>query len=115
MASARDPSQGSQRMSKPRLGHFYGGLKLAGHKDMSMHMGDNPTPLPARLVLPLQQHIGSAAEPIVEVGDRVLKGQCIAQAQSGISVPLHAPSSGIIESIEAMPSSIITPTSGSTM
>lgn len=56
-------------------------------------------PLPKRLVVPLLQHIGTRAEPVVQVGDRVLKGQLLATANGQYSCPLHAPSSGIISAI----------------
>ena len=39
--------------------------------------------------------------PIVNVGDRVLKGQMIAEAKGFVSAPIHAPSSGTIAAIEA--------------
>ncbi len=53
-------------------------------------------PLPERLVLPLQQHIGAPAQPLVEPGTRVLKGQQLASANGFISVPVHAPTSGTV-------------------
>ena len=58
------------------------------------------TPLSKKLILPLQQHIGEASTPIVNVGDKVLKGQLIAKADGHVSVGLHAPSSGTIAAID---------------
>ncbi|EEF79651.1 electron transport complex subunit RsxC [Methylophaga thiooxydans] len=86
-------------MSKP-LGSFPGGLKLNGHKKRSTQSPIRKTPLAKTLILPLQQHIGAAAVPIVEVGDKVLKGQRIARAEGHVSVCLHAPSSGTIKAID---------------
>ncbi|WP_320165924.1 electron transport complex subunit RsxC [Methylophaga sp.] len=85
------------------LGSFPGGLKLPGHKKRSTQTPIRKTPLAKRLILPLQQHIGSAAIPIVEVGDKVLKGQRIARADGHVSVCLHAPSSGTIAAINEQP------------
>ena len=85
---------------KPHLWRFNGGLKLDGHKSMSMHEPVVEAGIPPHLVLPLQQHIGSPAEPIVKVGDTVLKNQMIAQASDYVSVPVHAPSSGKVVAIE---------------
>ena len=51
-------------------------------------------PIPAVLVLPLRQHLGVPALPVVNVGDHVLGGQTIAEAQGVMSVPVHAPTSG---------------------
>lgn len=56
-------------------------------------------PLPARLYVPLQQHVGQPARPIVLVGQKVLKGQLIAEAQGNISAPMHAPTSGTVAAI----------------
>jgi Na+-translocating ferredoxin:NAD+ oxidoreductase subunit C len=56
-------------------------------------------PLPNRLYMPLQQHVGGAARPIVLVGHKVLKGQLIAEAQGNVSAPIHAPTSGTIVGI----------------
>lgn len=60
-------------------------------------------PLPARLHLPLQQHVGAPAKPVVTVGQRVRKGQLLAQAQGNISAPLHAPTSGTVVAIAEFP------------
>ncbi|MGR8935149.1 MAG: electron transport complex subunit RsxC [Gammaproteobacteria bacterium] len=60
-------------------------------------------PLPNKLYIPLQQHVGKAAEPIVKVGDTVLKGQLLAHSQGMISAPVHAPSSGVIADIRDFP------------
>ncbi|MEW6163862.1 MAG: electron transport complex subunit RsxC [Pseudomonadota bacterium] len=56
-------------------------------------------PLPGRLYVPLQQHIGAAARPIVLVGQKVLKGQLLAEAQGATSAAIHAPTSGTIAAI----------------
>ncbi len=87
-----------------QLWHFHGGLKLAGQKAMSTSSPILKAVLPKRLVLPLQQHIGKAGKPLVEVGERVLKGQMIADNSDYISAPLHAPTSGTITDIGEYPS-----------
>jgi len=86
-----------------RLWHFHGGLHLAAHKDESMREEVLPTRLPSRLVLPLQQHIGEPAEPVVTVGEQVLKGQVVARAHGYVSAPVHASSSGTVVAIEERP------------
>jgi electron transport complex protein RnfC len=86
--------------AKPyRLWHFNGGLHLPAHKAESTRLPIAAAKLSKRLVLPLQQHIGIPAEPVVEVGDAVLKGQMIARATEYVSVPIHAPSSGVVVGI----------------
>lgn len=89
-------------MNQP-LGDFPGGLKLRGHKKRSTQTPIRKTPLSRHLILPLQQHIGAAAVPVVEVGDKVLKGQRIARAEGHVSVCLHAPSSGTVVAIDEQP------------
>ena len=52
------------------------------------------------LVYPLSQHIGAPANPVVAVGDRVLKGQKIAEAGGFVSAPIYASVSGTVKAIE---------------
>lgn len=49
---------------------------------------------------PLSQNIGAPCEPIVKVGDRVLRGQKIADSKAFVSVPLHSSVSGKVIAIE---------------
>lgn len=50
--------------------------------------------------MPLQQHLGEPAEPIVKVGDTVARGQLIGRAAGSFSAHVHAPAAGVIEAIE---------------
>jgi H+/Na+-translocating ferredoxin:NAD+ oxidoreductase subunit C len=79
---------------------FHGGIHPAENKHQSVRTPIADAGIPAELVLPLSQHIGAPATPIVSVGDTVLKGQMVAEATGFVSVPLHAPSSGTIAAIE---------------
>ncbi len=83
-----------------QIGSFPGGLVLDGQKTRSTQLSIRQAPLSKILTLPLQQHIGDAAIPIVDVGEYVLKGQMIARADGHISVGLHSPSSGHIKAID---------------
>ncbi|MDH0289709.1 electron transport complex subunit RsxC [Pseudomonas sp. GD04087] len=83
--------------------NFPGGLRLPANKQQSTATPIQHPPLPRRLVLPLQQHIGEPAVPCVAVGQRVLKGQRIAEAGSAISAALHAPTSGTVVEISEQP------------
>lgn len=56
-------------------------------------------PMPARLYLPLVQHLGGPARPVVLVGQTVLKGQLLAEAQGMVSAPIHAPTSGTVAAV----------------
>lgn len=57
----------------------------------------------SELVIPLQQHSGHKPKIIVKAGDFVYKGQCLAEAEGVISVPVHASTSGRIQAIEERP------------
>ena len=81
------------------LHRFPGGLRLESHKDLSTRHPIARLPLPKRLILPLSQHIGIAAVPLVKPGEQVYKGQMIAAAEGYISAPLHASSSGTVVDI----------------
>jgi len=83
-----------------KLWRFKGGIKLSGFKSLSNGCEVKTTPLPKYLYLPLQQHIGAPAEVLVDVGDKVYKGQLIAASSSFISAPVHAPSSGTVVALE---------------
>lgn len=76
-----------------------GGVHPASHKDRSSALTIATVPLPERLYLPLRQHAGADALPVVRVGDKVLKGQLIAAAASEVSAPVHASSSGRVVAI----------------
>ncbi|MCU7904573.1 MAG: electron transport complex subunit RsxC [Candidatus Thiodiazotropha sp. (ex Epidulcina cf. delphinae)] len=60
-------------------------------------------PFPSQLVLPLNQHIGKPAIPLVRKGREVVRGEPIAKADGHFSVPLHAPATGRVRTIELMP------------
>ncbi len=89
-------------MSQP-LQRFPGGLQLAEHKAPACDAAIECLPLPARLRLPLRQHRGVAAEPVVNVGEQVHRGQLLARAADGISAHVHAPAAGMITAIGEFP------------
>lgn len=84
------------------LTRIRGGVHPAAHKDRSSALTIVQAPVPKRLYLPLRQHAGADAVPIVTIGEYVRKGQLIARASSEISAPVHASSSGRIIAIEAV-------------
>lgn len=84
-----------------QLHEFDGGIHPPENKRQSNSRPIRKASLPSELVLPLHQHIGAPANPVVAVGDTVLKGQVIAEPEGFVSAPLHAPTSGKISAIEA--------------
>jgi len=55
---------------------------------------------PARVVLPLQQHVGKPAQAVVSPGERVRAGQLLARMPDGqLGAPIHASVDGTVESV----------------
>ena len=52
------------------------------------------------IVIPMAQHIGAPASPLVKKGDRVLVNQKIGAAAGFISANIHSPVSGIVKNVE---------------
>ena len=82
-----------------KLFRFKGGIHPEEHKT-TQQLPIKKLPLPSHLYLPLQQHIGAPASPLVEVGDYVYKGQLIAEAVGVVSAAVHASSSGTVTAID---------------
>ncbi|HFE37231.1 MAG TPA: electron transport complex subunit RsxC [Gammaproteobacteria bacterium] len=82
---------------------FHGGVSLPSHKSASTRKAVRRASIPKELTLPLSQHIGEPAEPVVVPGQYVLKGQVIAKASGYVSAPIHAPTSGTVSLIEKRP------------
>jgi electron transport complex protein RnfC len=57
-------------------------------------------PLPSAVTVPLNQHIGAPAIPVVEKGAAVKAGQIIGQAKGFVSANIHSPVSGKVSKIE---------------
>jgi electron transport complex protein RnfC len=79
---------------------FHGGIHPPENKHQSLGSPIADAGIPPELVIPLSQHIGAPASPVVAVGDAVLKGQMIAEPAGFVSVPVHAPTSGTVAAIE---------------
>ncbi len=76
-----------------------GGVHPDYRKERTSEKAIVALPLPSTLYLPLQQHIGAPAEPVVAEGDLVKKGQLLARGTGTVSAPTHAPSSGRVVAI----------------
>ncbi|QIL91577.1 electron transport complex subunit RsxC [Microbulbifer sp. SH-1] len=85
-----------------KINDFHGGIHPPENKHQSTGEPIGSIPLAADLIVPLNQHIGATAIPLVKLGDLVLKGQKIAEADGPVSCPVHAPSSGKVVAIEPM-------------
>ncbi len=85
------------------LGKLHGGLRLPGHKSASTAAPIRDVPIPAQLILPLTQHVGDPAQPVVGIGEHVLRGQLVADPAGALGAPVHASSSGTVIAIEPWP------------
>jgi len=79
---------------------FKGGIHPFEGKELSKDLPIVPFKPKGEVVYPLSQHIGAPASPIVEVGERVLVGQKIAEASGFVSANIHASVSGTVTKIE---------------
>ena len=87
--------------AKRGIKKFHGGIFPKYNKELSNRHPLTLSNIPAELVLPLKQHIGVEVEPLVKVGDKVLKNQLIADAEDKqLRAPIHSPTSGVIKAIE---------------
>lgn len=79
---------------------FPGGIHPPANKHQSLQTPIRQAPLPDRLIVPLRQHRGDPGRVLVGVGEPVRTGQPLSEGEPGLSVPIHAPTSGIITAIE---------------
>jgi electron transport complex protein RnfC len=86
-----------------KLWSFHGGVHLHRHAEDTRHGLPASPPLPGRLIFPLHQRGGINATASVVPGDKVLKGQVIADGAHPLGTPLHASSSGVVRAIEKQP------------
>ena len=85
------------------LGKLHGGLRLPAEKNLSTAQAIQHMPVPDQIVLPIAQHVGEPAHPIVGIGEYVHKGQLVADSWGSLSSPVHASSSGKVVAIEPWP------------
>ena len=78
---------------------FHGGVHPPENKTQSSQLPIGQLSLPEKLVLPLRQHVGNIPKIKVSIGEHVLKGQLIAEAEGSVSAAIHAPTSGTISAI----------------
>ncbi|WP_440874030.1 electron transport complex subunit RsxC [Thalassotalea sp. PLHSN55] len=89
-----------ERIKRGHFWKFHGGIHPPEQKFLTNAKPIRTLTMPKQLILPLQQHIGHAGKLIVNEGDTVLKGQALTCAKSPMSVPIHAPTSGVISAIK---------------
>ncbi|KHM49518.1 electron transporter RnfC [Pseudoalteromonas distincta] len=93
-----------EQIKKGTVWAFPGGIHPPQQKSLSNSASITRLPLPDKLIVALKQHIGANGKLLVEKGQYVLKGQPLTEPAANWSVPVHAPSSGVVTDIAPMPS-----------
>ncbi|WP_232784120.1 electron transport complex subunit RsxC [Moritella sp. Urea-trap-13] len=93
-----------EQIKNGKLWRYLGGVHPQENKTQSTSLAITTASIPKHLIIPVKQHIGQGGQIIVAVGDRVLKGQPLTASDSFMAVPVHAPTSGVIEHIAQYPS-----------
>ena len=86
---------------RPRT--FEHGIYPVEHKELTADKPIRRLPFAPELAIPLAQHKGAPAVPLVKVGQEVVRGEPIARAEGFVSVPMHAPATGVIRAIALTP------------
>jgi Na+-translocating ferredoxin:NAD+ oxidoreductase subunit C len=91
--------------SQSGRGTFSHGVHPAENKHYTENKPIHRLPFPPELYLLLSQHAGKPSVPLVKPGQEVVRGEPIARADGFMSVPLHAPATGIIKRVDLVPTS----------
>jgi Na+-translocating ferredoxin:NAD+ oxidoreductase subunit C len=82
---------------------FKGGIRPDPAKSQTESLPIEEFPAPSTVIIPLLQHEGTPAIPIVERGDRVLTGQVIGETSGTVSARVHSSVSGVVRSVALFP------------
>lgn len=77
----------------------HGGIRPYSHKSLTREIAIRTAAAPRQLIIPLRQHTGPAAVPVVAVGDNVTAGQLIAAARERMSAPVHCALAGVVTAV----------------
>ena len=84
---------------------FKRGIHLDARKRATKGKMAELVPMPRQVVIPINQHFGSPNKVLVNIGDKVRRGQRIAEGMGPgpMTVPVHASIAGIVKKIENRP------------
>jgi electron transport complex protein RnfC len=82
---------------------FRHGVHPPENKDETANLPIRQFPFAPLLIVPLSQHLGKPAVPVVREGQEVVRGQTIAEPDGFMSVSMHAPASGTVRRIALAP------------
>ena len=89
--------KGKEKMSFFKLGK----VKLPHRKGTAEMPAVKMTP-PSEVLIPVSQHIGAPANPVVKAGDKVYVGTLVAEATGYVSSPIYSSVSGTVKKIEPL-------------
>ncbi|HEY5526894.1 MAG TPA: electron transport complex subunit RsxC [Candidatus Anoxymicrobiaceae bacterium] len=90
-------------MAKERFKSFKGGVHPYYNKDLASGKAIEQAPIPAEVVIPLNQQIGAPNSPLVSPGDKVTVGQKIGETDAFVSAPVHSSVAGTVKAVEDIP------------
>jgi len=73
---------------------FHGGIHPYEYKELTENLPFEIMPNPEQIIVPLLQHIGKPANPLVKKGVEVKAGDIVAEPDGFVSVPIHSSVSG---------------------
>ncbi|MBT8326216.1 MAG: electron transport complex subunit RsxC, partial [Bacteroidia bacterium] len=86
-----------------RVNTFNHGIHPPENKDQTSGLPIRQFPFAPVIIIPLSQHIGAPSKLVVKEGQEVARGQVLAKADGYMSVPIHAPESGVVRKISRVP------------
>ncbi|MEJ2052073.1 MAG: electron transport complex subunit RsxC, partial [Calditrichota bacterium] len=78
---------------------FKKGVHPSDFKELTNSKPIENLPLPEEVFIPVQQHIGAPAEPLVKRGEEVRTGQVIARSDQYVSGTIHASITGKVKAV----------------
>lgn len=82
---------------------FRHGIHPPEMKNETSHLAIRRFPFAPLLIVPLSQHLGKPAVPVIRAGQEIMRGQVIAEPDGFMSVAMHAPASGFVKKIALAP------------
>jgi len=79
---------------------FPHGIHPLEFKEFTAEKAIESLPPPEKIMIPLLQHFGKPAKPLVQKGDQVLLGQKIGEGQTLFSASVHSSVSGKVISVD---------------
>ena len=86
-----------------------GGVHPPGRKQPAAGLAIEQLPPPGEYVVPLLQHLGAPAMPLVKKGEAVAEGQCIGKVEKGLGAAVHSPCAGKVTALTRTPHPILGP------